>query len=395
MHTIRDALADAGHEVAFIHVDKRDAPEGGALDPPSWGRVGWNLLTRFVPGLMSLRECRYYSPALVRQVMREPPLSEAQFIIAFSAGAAVLVAQGDKPWIVDLGELSSRRYERLLAERADLSLLLGRALERWPGPVRSVVGRVVRPVLRFDAKVLRRRELHYAQRADGVCLAAADEVQLLTRRSGRDARWMPLSVAVPREPAPAVETRPMSAVFVGDLANPAHLAAVNWYAQQVAPFLQRFGLDELVLNVIGPCPDRARTDLASAPVKFVGQVNDVPRELAKHQVFIAPAIAGTGPQTRVVEAMAAGLPVVGTPAAFEGLGATHDEHAFVASMPIEMAQCLRYVNDRPKEAGRVALAGRQLVEQRFSQATLTRRWCAWVDHVVATRGKPGGGEPAG
>jgi glycosyltransferase involved in cell wall biosynthesis len=55
-------------------------------------------------------------------------------------------------------------------------------------------------------------------------------------------------------------------------------------------------------------------------VEVTGAVPDIRRELRRAAVYVAPMVSGTGLKNKVLEAMAAGLPVVGTPLALEGIG---------------------------------------------------------------------------
>ena len=48
-------------------------------------------------------------------------------------------------------------------------------------------------------------------------------------------------------------------------------------------------------------------------------MDDVASELSRHRAFVAPMVEGTGVKTKVLEAMAAGLPVVTTTAGVRGL----------------------------------------------------------------------------
>jgi len=66
--------------------------------------------------------------------------------------------------------------------------------------------------------------------------------------------------------------------------------------------------------------------------KWLGYVDDLPAELAAGSLYVAPLAMGGGVKNKVLEAMACGLPVVGTAEAFSGLAVTSGVH--VVSCPI-------------------------------------------------------------
>lgn len=385
LRTIHASLTAAGHEVARLCIDRTGTAEGEALPPPGLMRVAWNVLTRFVTGRRSLNECLYWSPTLAQRVADYAEEIGAELVVADMARTAQLAERCILPWIVDLDDLLSQRYQEMADDGTDAAMLLGYYAGQMPAWLRWPAGAIARLMLRREAKVLRGREVYYAKAADGVSLVAADEAQLLAERSGRDVQWMPMSVTAPDQPIDHAQVRPMSAVFMGGMDYQPNLEAVRWYASEVVPHLGRFGLDGLVLHVMGACPESVREELESSRIRFLGYVDDVMSEFRKHQVFVAPIVSGSGLKTKVLEAMAAGLPVVGTPAAFKGLGVAHDVHGYVASIPIEFAQTLRHVSKYPADAEKVGLAARALVRERFSPASLKDRWAKWVEAVMAKR----------
>jgi glycosyltransferase involved in cell wall biosynthesis len=98
--------------------------------------------------------------------------------------------------------------------------------------------------------------------------------------------------------------------------------------------------------------------------------------LEQAAVYAAPMMSGTGLKNKVLEAMAAGLPVVASPLALAGIGA--GDGITEASDPAEMADALAALlsdADRRRSAG---AAGRHRVERDFTweanAAAVARLW---------------------
>ena len=94
--------------------------------------------------------------------------------------------------------------------------------------------------------------------------------------------------------------------------------------------------------------------------------------LAASQVYVAGLLSGAGTKLKVVEALAAGRPLVATSVAAEGIPLEHGVHALIADGADAFAEAtVTLLRDR-ELAARLASAGRELVQERLS-------WDAAVD----------------
>ena len=74
-----------------------------------------------------------------------------------------------------------------------------------------------------------------------------------------------------------------------------------------------------------------------ARVFVTGQVADVRPYLASASLLCVPLLAGSGTKYKVLEAMAAGLPVVGSPLAAEGLDVTDGRQLLIGDSDAQLA----------------------------------------------------------
>jgi sugar transferase (PEP-CTERM/EpsH1 system associated) len=116
------------------------------------------------------------------------------------------------------------------------------------------------------------------------------------------------------------------------------------------------------LLIVGADPSPAIRRLGKLPgVTVTGSVSDVRPYLQRSALMVAPLKIARGTQNKILEAMAAGVPVVTSDIAAGGVDAVPAEHFFVASTPEECAAAvLRILND-PDERGRLSVAGRNRV----------------------------------
>jgi glycosyltransferase involved in cell wall biosynthesis len=178
------------------------------------------------------------------------------------------------------------------------------------------VGGLLRPVVRWEADRCRRRE------SDLVAGAA-----LTTAVSGRDldaldagARGMVVAVTGGVEPTSAASLGGEPIVLLsGNLGYRPTVRSALWFADRVWPRL-RDRAPSARLVFAGARPAAVIRRLGSAPgIEVHADVDDLGSYLRRARVAIAPMASGSGVPIKILEAMAAGVPVVADPWAAGGL----------------------------------------------------------------------------
>jgi glycosyltransferase involved in cell wall biosynthesis len=105
-----------------------------------------------------------------------------------------------------------------------------------------------------------------------------------------------------------------------------------------------------------------------ANVRLVGRVASTVRHLATAQVAIAPVRHGSGTRLKLLEYFAAGLPVVCTAKAAEGLDVEDGRHVRLVESPRQMAAALRALHADPAACAALGAAARTLVQDRYDWA---------------------------
>jgi glycosyltransferase involved in cell wall biosynthesis len=84
---------------------------------------------------------------------------------------------------------------------------------------------------------------------------------------------------------------------------------------------------------------------------------------------------------KVLQYMAAGLPVIANPVGVHGAMVRHGETGFLAQTPAEWIEAVRRLSDDPELRRKMGRAGRRLVETRYSVAVGAACWRTLLDRL--------------
>ena len=167
-------------------------------------------------------------------------------------------------------------------------------------------------------------------------------------------------------------------LFVGSF-HPPNIEAVEWLVSTLAPRLP----DTLVLvaGSVGAAVERAGLP---KNVVCLGRVSDEAKTLLLRAADVAlnPMFSGSGTNLKVLEYLAAGVPVVTTPTGARGLDLVGGEHAVVGSIEEFPALIARVLRDDGLRAT-LRARGRRLVEDRHDWAKIVDGMHAVMEGALA------------
>ena len=183
-----------------------------------------------------------------------------------------------------------------------------------------------------------------------------------------------------------VPKAPHNLVFHSHLGYAPNIEAALEFANDIFP-LVRAEVPEAVFHLVGASPGQKIQELASRPgIKISANLPDLRPAVCSAQVYVCAIRHGTGLKSKMLEAMAMRLPIVGYPGAVVGLeGSTPGKQYFVAQNPKEFAAHVVSLLKDPAQADRMAQAGRDLVEEKYSWESRARAYEELYEQVIKER----------
>lgn len=159
--------------------------------------------------------------------------------------------------------------------------------------------------------------------------------------------------------------RPPIVTFIGMLTYAPNADAAAYLVNEIGPPLREL-VPEVEIRIVGRYPTAEVMALGDQPGVTV--IPDVPNSVPyfhESDVMAVPLRAGSGTRLKILEALAAGRPVVTTSMGCEGLDVASGEHLIMADDPHEFAHRTAELLRDPGSAAAMVQAGRHLVEERY------------------------------
>ena len=292
----------------------------------------------------------------------------------------------EAPDVLYLDHLDSFVYRSVLPDTpavGDLhnvySTLAARAADEqrfWP----------TRLYLRREARLLLARERDAAATAATLLATSDEDCRFFKGLRGTTVRLVPNGVdcAAYADLPAGRPPRAANILYVGAMSWAPNAAAACFLARDVLPRVRAVRPD-VRLQIVGRGATREVQQLASLDgVDVLGEVASVRPHLIDAAALAVPLESGGGTRLKILEAFAAGLPVVSTTVGCEGLRVVDGQHLTVVSRANFAGALLDALKDRNAAAARAERA-RALVRSLYDWRTIGESACEAVEGLCRRR----------
>ncbi len=358
-HFLRTA-SEAGHEVHLVTFD-RSLPSRSAIAPLEKLLASIRIvpLPRLVSTLRSARalptgqplQAAYYRSRRMRErvgeaLTRVRPDVVYTHLFRMAPYAMERMKEHRARWILDLTDVISAGIARSLPFRRGPDLWLYRE--------------EMKRIERFEAAIAPRFDecwvISEAERANLATLAPDARIRVVPMGLGPE----PFHTNGPRDVA--------RLLFLGFHEVFHNRDAVRFLVRDVFPRV-RAAVPEATLDIVGRGTRSLGAWARGDGVRIVGYVPRLEDVLMTATVFVAPHRFAAGLQTKVIQALASGTPVVSTPPVRRGLAPVPDDVLRIAEEPEALAaQIVKLIRD-PADAAALGQRGRAWARATFRWST--------------------------
>jgi sugar transferase (PEP-CTERM/EpsH1 system associated) len=195
-------------------------------------------------------------------------------------------------------------------------------------------------------------------------LAQCPSAKVHVIANGVDAgHFFPTEMAVGQQSATRSGFR-TSLLFVGSMDYSPNIDAVTWFSRTAWPEIAKNHPD-MQFTIVGRDPAPEVRALASDRIHVTGTVDDVRPFYASAVAVVVPIRSGSGTRLKILESMAAGVPVVSTRLGAEGIDVEHDVHILLADNSPDIAAAVHMVASSAETRVRLSQAARALVRRVY------------------------------
>lgn len=304
-------------------VEQSGPRTGHLLTRPSVGEIALNCMRHPARPLQTNLFASHAAAARLRVILedQQPDVVILDMLRLAPYGRIVRQVVPEARLVLDLDDLLSRRYRQMRSRRENG--ILGAFTAGMPGPVQALARLAPLPILAFEENAVKRAERHAVHENDAVMMVSEHEADVLRKLTeGADIH------AVPPAVVPAFAPRRdfgagVRFVFLGNEHYRPNAEALGL----LEPIARDVLKGASVVRPVSFVSCGRRDEMLETPsIERHGFVDSLDDFLGADTVMVAPIMTGTGIKTKVLDAMARGVPVIGLPKAFEGLDVVANKH---------------------------------------------------------------------
>lgn len=255
----------------------------------------------------------------------------------------------------------------------------------WQQRYSSVQGFKSQLKAKIQLEHLKSIESDFAKQANQVWVCSENDSNLITQYYGQvsPTHVVPNGINVAHydsihsgecKPEAGLEETQRNLLFLGQLSYSPNTVAVELLINQIYPRLRKLYPDSRLL-LVGRNPTQLMQAAAKREPSIIvtGSVADVRPYLAAASVMVVPLLQGGGTRLKILEAFAAGCPVVSTAKGAEGIKARDGEHLLIRNEVEELVAgvCQLWSNRSLRE--KLASSAYELVQAKYSWQAVGRK----------------------
>lgn len=162
------------------------------------------------------------------------------------------------------------------------------------------------------------------------------------------------------------------------------MKGTTWFLQNVFPIVKK-QIPDIHLYIIGNGSDKMLSGVKDNQITITGMLDSVLPYLTNVDISLVPLFFESGTRFKILEAGAAGIPIVSTTLGAEGIPVTHGKDIMIADDPDSFAECIVKLTDDKSYANELAVNCRKLVQEKYSIENLSKEGNEIINYLVGVK----------
>jgi polysaccharide biosynthesis protein PslH len=173
-------------------------------------------------------------------------------------------------------------------------------------------------------------------------------------------------------------------IFTGNMSYHPNIQACKFLVLKILPKLKK-KFPHIKICLAGTDPHPEVSALAGPNISVTGYVKDLRTYLSGSKLFVAPLFSGSGLQNKLLEAMAAGLPVITTSLAAQALRASSGKDLMICDEESQFVEIINMLLADKEKSASIGMEGRKFVKENFSWKNNNRMLEGCLLRLLSTR----------
>ncbi len=219
---------------------------------------------------------------------------------------------------------------------------------------------ILKPLLNLQVKQIKKEECQMYKNSDANLAVTGEEVEFIKKYNDKTFQ-IPNGIDIDNfayhEP---VERNEKNILFVGNFSYFPNVSAIEDFHKNIFSKIE----NDVKLTVIGK--KVGSLSFVSDPrVRAVEFVEDIKDAYAAADILISPVKIGGGTNFKILEAMAAGVPVVAYKGRMDAVGVEDEKHVLVASDDFDFQKKIEMLLENLDKRKALANSARKFVEEKY------------------------------
>jgi glycosyltransferase involved in cell wall biosynthesis len=224
-------------------------------------------------------------------------------------------------------------------------------------------------VNRIRSKIMIKHEKNILCKTDFICVQSKHEKDWIRNKFPKEmynkTRILPNSVS---DKLFIIDYNPQNnkLLFVGIFTGE-YVKRINWFIDHVWEKIQKLQ-QSISMTIVGRKADTVlKNKFLQKDINHIEYIENIEQVYRNSGIFIAPIFKGFGLITKVIEAMASGLIVIGDETAFNGIeGFINMKHGIIANTAIKFIEMITLVVSNVENFAFIRFNARNLIKKQFS-----------------------------